>query len=279
MMGYIYKITNQLNEKSYIGQTVQPVEVRWQAHIYSAYREDDNRFYFQKALLKDGIENFKFEIIEEVPNNQLNEREQYWIKLYHTYRYDPLGNESYNLTWGGEGNHKFEPEVLLKAFYENNQHLSNTCKAIGCSEPTLIKVLKENKLHGLGNQRPIYQISIETGRIIKEYASCAEAINELNIANNTLWCALNGQRKTAAGYAWSYVDNYNLFNLDDHKHKKSRNIRCIDTGTIFDSLTSAAKWVSKQLGDNDYKKRTANISTACKNKARKAYNYCWEYAD
>jgi len=48
---------------------------------------------------------------------------------------------------------------------------------------------------------------------------------------------------------------------------------------IFDSLTSAAKWVSKQLGDNDYKNRTANISTACKNKTRKAYNYYWEYAD
>lgn len=278
-MGYIYKITNQLNEKAYIGQTTQPVEVRWYAHIYSANREDDNRYYFQRALQKDGVNNFKFEILEEIPNEQLNEHEQYWIKFYHTYRYDPQGNEGYNLTWGGEGNYKFEPEVLLKAFYDNNQHLRNTCKAIGCCEPTLIKVLKENGLHGLGSQRPIYQISPQTGEIIKRYEACIDAAQAMKIAHNTLWCALNGDQKTAAGFVWCYVDSFNKFNLKEHKDNKFRQIRCVETDTVFESVTAAAKWISNEIGDNAYKNRMANICTSCKSPKRKAYGYKWEYAD
>lgn len=278
-MGSIYKITNKLNGKAYIGQTKQPVEIRWKAHIYSAKREDDNRYYFQRALEKDGEENFIFEVLEKVPNDQLNIRERYWIKFYHTYRYDPEGNDSYNLTWGGEGNYKFEPEVLLKAFYENNQHLSNTCKAIGCCEPTLIKVLKEYDLHGLGSQRSIYQISLQTGKIIKRYESCIEAVKELDIARTTLWYALNGEQKTAAGFAWCYTDSYDKFNLNEHKDNKFRQVQCIETGMIFESVTAAAKWISNEIGDNNYKGRTANICTSCKSSTRKAYGYKWKYTD
>lgn len=49
-----------------------------------------------------GIENFSFEIIEECPPQELNNREIYWISYYHTWVLDPQCN-GYNLTNGGEG--------------------------------------------------------------------------------------------------------------------------------------------------------------------------------
>ena len=55
----IYKVTNTVNGKSYIGQTVQPMNVRKGGHLYSAFQQNSN-FYFHKALRKYGKENFEW---------------------------------------------------------------------------------------------------------------------------------------------------------------------------------------------------------------------------
>lgn len=275
-MGYIYKITNLVNNKAYIGQTIDPVQKRWKEHIYAAYREkDDNRYYLHRAISKYGVDNFNFEIIEEVPNEQLDEREIYYIAKWHTYRYDELGNQSYNLTRGGQGNWKFETEALIKAFYDNNEHLINTCKDIGCSEPTLIKALKTLGLYGKGAYAAIYQIDLKDGHIIKEYESEAAACEEHQLARNTLWCALNGEQKTANGYAWSYVDRYNDFKLEEHIDNKIRKIYCPELNITFDSVKAAGKWIY----ENNYsssKYTDANICRAGKT-GIKAYGFHWQY--
>ena len=102
-MGFIYKITNTLNQKIYIGLTtkVNP-QRRFAEHKYNAnnlIEEDESKKDLHNAMKKDGIDNFSFEIIEECPNDILNEREQYWITYYHTYVGDPQCN-GYNLTKG-----------------------------------------------------------------------------------------------------------------------------------------------------------------------------------
>ena len=53
MEGFIYKITNKVNGKSYIGQTRNTVEFRWRQH----YKAKDNK-YFHRAIQKYGKENF-----------------------------------------------------------------------------------------------------------------------------------------------------------------------------------------------------------------------------
>lgn len=276
-MGYIYKITNQLNQKSYIGQTKQPIEVRWEAHIWAAFRkEDDNRYYLHRAIHKYGVENFKFEIIEEVPNTELDEREIYWIAYYHTYRYDKLGNQSYNLTRGGKGNWKYEPEVLINAFIEHHEHLTETCKDIGCSQPTLIKVLKEKELHGKGSMQPIYQISLEDGSIIKKYNSMVEAQSMMNIKTTALWEAIHGLQKTAAGYAWCKVEDYSNFKLEEHIDNKKKKVLCVEENLQFNTIKEASKWVYINKYTNSTS-TSSNISRACK-KGIKAYGFHWQYA-
>ena len=96
-MGLIYKITNTLNNKVYIGQTTQSLEHRWQAHLRAA-NANVPHFALQKAINKYGSENFICEIVEDnIDEKNLNAREKYWIQ-----KYDSHGLNGYNCTDGGE---------------------------------------------------------------------------------------------------------------------------------------------------------------------------------
>lgn len=93
----IYKITNKINNNSYIGLSVD-IERRWKAHC-QRYQDPNNKEYdkvLYKAFRKYGIDNFSFEIIEECDAKQLQEKEKYWIAFYDTY------NHGYNATPGGD---------------------------------------------------------------------------------------------------------------------------------------------------------------------------------
>ena len=92
-MGIIYKHTSP-NGKSYIGQSINSLKERLKSHISSA--KSGKKSLFNNAIRKYGIENFISEIIEEVDNTLLNEREIYWIDFYNTY------HMGYNQTLGGD---------------------------------------------------------------------------------------------------------------------------------------------------------------------------------
>lgn len=87
----IYKVTNKVNGKVYIGQSVD-IGRRWRQHMTA---EDD--IYFHKAIQKYGVENFIWEVIEQCKKSELDERESYWIEYYDSF------NKGYNCTRGGDG--------------------------------------------------------------------------------------------------------------------------------------------------------------------------------
>ena len=87
----IYKVTNKINGKVYIGQSVD-IGRRWRQHMTA---EDD--IYFHKAIQKYGVDNFIWEVIEKCKKSELDERESYWIEYYDSY------NKGYNCTKGGDG--------------------------------------------------------------------------------------------------------------------------------------------------------------------------------
>lgn len=89
----IYKITNRVNGKIYIGQTTTPLLQRWRAH-----RNSKSNCVFHKAIRKYGAENFTVEQIDIAADcDELNKKEQYWIRHYNSMR--PNG---YNSTTGGD---------------------------------------------------------------------------------------------------------------------------------------------------------------------------------
>lgn len=95
---YIYKITNKINGKIYIGQSVNP-KARWQKHISNSKKYHKNRtYYLQRSLGKYGKDNFLFEIIDQCNSfEESNSKEIYWIAYY-----DSTNPEiGMNLTKGG----------------------------------------------------------------------------------------------------------------------------------------------------------------------------------
>ena len=94
--GIIYKATNIINGKSYIGQTTNFV-VRKSYHK----RLKGQCWVFYRAIKKYGFNNFKWEIIEEdIDEDELDEKEIYYIAKFGTY----VGDGGYNLTHGGRRN-------------------------------------------------------------------------------------------------------------------------------------------------------------------------------
>lgn len=83
----IYKITNQTNDLCYIGQSVDLAR-RWKDHAKCGLGIDtpqNNKLY--QAMIQDGLWNFSFEILEECPQSELNQKEKYYIQLYQSYEF------------------------------------------------------------------------------------------------------------------------------------------------------------------------------------------------
>lgn len=95
-MGYIYKITNLLNNKIYIGKTSRTIEERFQEHLKLSVR---STHYLHRSIKKHGVDSFRIELLEEISDVLLlNEREIFWIDQLNS-----LAPNGYNCTKGGNG--------------------------------------------------------------------------------------------------------------------------------------------------------------------------------
>ena len=137
-MPYIYKITNKINNKVYIGKTLNTIEERWREHIsdYPKARNEKRPLY--DAINKYGIQNFKIEEIEKCSIDIVNKREQYWIKYYNSY----IGFENsngYNATLGGDGKHYIDYEKVC-LLYEKYQNKTQVANILGIDLGTVSKI-------------------------------------------------------------------------------------------------------------------------------------------
>jgi len=133
----IYKVTNKINKKFYIGKS-KDIEKRWYGYktFHGQHKRDS---YFLRALQKYGPDEFIFEVIEECSLENLNEREKFWIEKLQA-RNQEIG---YNMRQGGDGgdtskfiNYSKVSKSIKKAYKEGRlkstgwpQH--NTCGTKG----------------------------------------------------------------------------------------------------------------------------------------------------
>lgn len=110
----IYKITNLINQKCYIGQSTN-IQKRWTAHRSAAHNPHNRAHYsshLYRAMRKYGIENFRFEILEECSVSLLNQKEREYIQKYNSCF------AGYNESLGGDCSCHSPKEIVLKIIYD-----------------------------------------------------------------------------------------------------------------------------------------------------------------
>jgi group I intron endonuclease len=108
LKGCIYKVTNKVNGKIYIGQTIKKPETRWRNHICSAGK--GSNYAFHRAICKHGKDAFIWEVIVIADETNLNSLEVFYIKQFKS-----LVPNGYNLTEGGEGKRGWNPSPETRA--------------------------------------------------------------------------------------------------------------------------------------------------------------------
>lgn len=219
-MGIIYCITNLINNKMYIGQTSRTWQERWKDHLESA-RDLNNQRPLYRAMRKYGIENFSFSIIENCPNDKLNEREQYWINEKQTWIAEHP-NSGYNLTCGGNNGTKYSYDYI-RLLYKNGITQSEIKKELQCdsqvirqaiaTDETITEIDKKEHRHNAavrGQNRmtkSVQAIDPSTNEIYKTFNSISEASKFFNIDHACISTAIRkGKPHKCKNYYWEYCD-------------------------------------------------------------------------
>jgi group I intron endonuclease len=131
----IYKITNLINGKCYIGQTRRSLEVRWKRHKY------DNKacVALKRAIDKHGYNSFKVEKIDEAQSiEELNKLEINYIK-----KYDCIAPKGYNLRIGGSSPKISEETRVKMSESRKGQDMSSRYRAIKDNKGNVFKSISE----------------------------------------------------------------------------------------------------------------------------------------
>ena len=205
----IYKITNLINNKIYIGQTTRNMKERMSEHIRH------HKIPIDKDIFKYGINNFKIEVIDTANNQkELDEKE---IKYIH--EYDCMIPKGYNLTLGGRTTkgYKHTQEAKKKMSIEKSKaYTGNGNPFFGKKHTDKSKVKMSEKRKGMkhlteeqinrlrASHVTVKVICIETGEI---FNSIKEASEKYNIFATHITRVCKGKKKSCGGYHWKYYNS------------------------------------------------------------------------
>lgn len=209
-MGFIYKITNKVNGKCYIGKTNKDVQVRYKQHLNDASKDRCKNRPLYRAINKYGKDNFNVEIIEVCTNTE--DREIYWIQYYKSY-----GKNGYNATKGGDGK-SYIDYTQIENEYNLNQHTMSVkeiasklgvdyslcCKYLASlgynTKESSIALTRKSVLLVETNQ--IFESILEAGKYIKSKTNSDSSANHI-ASKISLVC--RGIRKSAFKFTWEFV--------------------------------------------------------------------------
>jgi predicted RNA-binding Zn-ribbon protein involved in translation (DUF1610 family) len=146
----IYKITNKINNKCYVGQS-DNIKRRWKDHKKDAFWQNGDCYEYPlyRAIRKYGVENFYFEVLEECPFDKLNEREIYYIALYQSNNRE----FGYNQNEGGQLNSHSckltvgEVDQIIRRLKTTFDTAEVICKDFGISATTIRDINRGDKYH------------------------------------------------------------------------------------------------------------------------------------
>ena len=199
-MAYIYKITNRVNDKIYIGKTYLNPDQRFKQHCNESKKSEKKNRPLYSAMNKYGVENFIIETIEETDSPE--EREKYWIEYFGSFK------NGYNATIGGDGRPYLDYDLIYNTYIKVNS-ISKTAELCQCCKDSVVKVLKNNGLTTQdfikNSSKTVAMLDKNTEEILKIFPSAREASKFLNKTPQHIRDVCLGKRKSAYGYKWRYL--------------------------------------------------------------------------
>lgn len=236
--GIVYKITNLINNKVYIGVTTRTFKKRYKGNLARVTHNE----HMRSSIKKYGIENFRIEEEFDIAYSmeELNEKEQYYIKLYNSTN----PKKGYNKVTGGQWGYVYSREARLNLRRANTQKkvvyqytlegefvkqyipLTSVRDFGYCHKTVNDCCLNKTKTsfgyfwsyQQLSKQQVIDKVNTDTrtntvtvyqytsdGKFIKKYSAIHDAGRELNIMPQNISHVCNGKRKHCGGFKWSYI--------------------------------------------------------------------------
>lgn len=255
-MNYIYCFTNLINQKKYIGSTINKPNIRYNQHLYNAFHSDTEKYYYPlyQAIRKYGIENFSYETILET---DCSEQELRKIEKYYIHQYNTILPNGYNQTDNTE-----HPINAIESY----QKMSNT--------------KREN-----AKQVALVDDNNSILEIFRSIADCAEA---LKLDEKKIAACCRGERKTTDNKKFYWLDKNNKliipeYNRDLYKGEigttqkqiTNRKVAKINMDTneiikIYDSIALAAR-------ENNCD--SSGIAKVCREKRQTCGGFKWKYIE
>ena len=287
--GYIYCITNNVNGKQYIGQTIRTVEDRYKAHL-NTFKRNPCNLYLYTAMTKYGDDNFSVKEMEKVESNTkrnltllLNEKEIFYIKQYNT-----LKPNGYNMTKGGvllPNTYEMKPVCnydLERNFVKEFESVTDAARYYGISQADISHCCKREKVKIVkgfiwrfkGDDYDVKTIELNTriicqydlyGNFINKYNGEYEAIKATGFSNIGNCC--KGKCLSSGSYVWRY-DNEPF---DKYELPQFKKVYVYDSNynyiRYYISITDAAQI---------YNVKPEKIRQYCRNK-KQYFEYFWSF--
>jgi hypothetical protein len=259
-MGFIYKITNTINGKCYIGETkIKNPLHRWCNHK-SSIRAGKGCPALRNSFIKYGEHSFTFEILRECPDEHRIAIEEYYIE-----QYDSVIPNGYNISHGGQqggtfAGHKHSEETKIKQAQTIRDLYRNT------------SIYDCNKGRPCASRKQVSSYDFN-GNLVKTYNSILEAAKDVNITDPTIHKCLSNKRNQAGGYMWAYgslvqINSKYITTNTSNKHPVVQYDLHGNTIAEFESVSEAARET------NTYRSSLVQMLSG---KSKTAGGFTWKY--
>lgn len=240
----IYMIHNKINNKVYIGQTVD-IDNRWMQHRSRLRCQNHENKHLQAAYNLYGEDAFEYVLLEECERNELNEKEIFYIQYYDSYK------TGYNQDLGGQG-----------------------CKGYKHSEDEILKMRQ------VQNPKAVLRLDSNLS-IIDEWVSCSHAAKTLGFSARGIkaCCNRENRQKTIGGFYWVYKEEYEN-NIIDWDYYLNINKSSAKRVSQFDMHMNLVKiWDSIYQSQVVGGYLTSEVSAVCNYRKRSYQGFIWRFTD
>ena len=247
----VYKITNIVNKKVYIGQSIN-IKARWKDHIHSLNRGDSRCTLLHRAWNKYGQDNFSFEIVELCDEDMLDDVEIKYIDLYDSCNV----NNGYNIEAGGNQHKRLSDETKRKIGNANRgrRHSEESKKKMSES-----RTGANNGMYGKHHSDKSKKQMSNAKKGKPGHPSTDYQKECARLANLGKEVSEETRKKLSEANKGNIPFNKNL-----------RTVYCVELQNVFENPSSASKYLGISSG---------NIIACCEHVRKTCGGYHWIYAD